>query len=517
MGAALTWICAAALGILCAAVLLLISSEPLSSALVVLAVVLGLACLPIAGYFPGLIEKSVLFALAATLSISLKKHLVFRADHMGGAIGIRISITAILGALLLIVILFRRKKNRTLSIKVEKSLLAAYLVFLGLATLSAVFGHDRELGIFQLAEIVQAFVLFLFLRNYLVNERRYKIFVVGLLVGLSLQAAVALVQVERPGTLNLTALGAGEQENIEENGKLIIPNVDVGTIILQGQEQERPTGLLIHPNVLAIYFVLLIPIGIATVLISRFSWLRALGAVAVGFSTVALYFTLSRSGWVGMAGAVFLAVILWLLWKPFSLSFGKKLLIVVVFSALAIGVALKAHRIYERWSETLDAAVDFRISLAETAWNMVKAHPFLGVGLNSFDTVALQYDKSTQSRLKVFPVHNILLLEMSETGLLGGAMFIVLWFVAFRSMVRSVRHARNDFARIVGLFSICGIAGFFLADMSGFSYRVPIVTSMVWAQVALAMCAGDITQGTSTTDVGAAGNLTEGSQSYDQV
>ncbi len=491
-GTLLTWISAGVLGILCAGVLLLISSEPLSIALVILGITLGVACLPIAGYFPQLIEQGVLFTLAATLSISLKKHLIYQAGHMGGAIGLRVSITAILALILLAVLALRLRKNRKIQITVEKPLLVAFLVYLGVATLSTAFGSDFKLGIFQLSEIVQSFLLFLLLRNYLVDQRRYKLFVTGLLAGLVLQSAVALVQVERPGLLNLTFLGAGEQEPVEVNGEMIIPDTDVGTIMLQGKVQERPTGLLIHPNVLAIYFVLIIPVSIASALVSRFSWLQALGALGVGLSAPALYFTLSRSGWTGLAAALALAAILWLLWKPFKLSFSKRILLAVITVVVACGIALRANRIYERWIETFNESVTFRLSLANTAWHMAKAYPFLGVGLNSFETVVQQFDESTESRLKPFAVHNILLLELSETGMLGAAIFVVFWFITFRCMIASVRRAKIPFARVVGLFSICGLLGFFLADMTGFSYRIPIVTSMVWVQVALALCAGEI-------------------------
>jgi O-antigen ligase len=109
--------------------------------------------------------------------------------------------------------------------------------------------------------------------------------------------------------------------------------------------------------------------------------------------------------------------------------------------------------------------------------------------LNSFVTVVEQYDETMMSRIKAFPVHNILFLEFSETGILGGVAFIVLWILTMRCMFAAARRTASPFPRVAALFISCGIVGFFLADMAGFTYRIPIMTSLVWAQVALALSA----------------------------
>ncbi len=490
LGNRLVWVLVAGLGACCAGVLLLISFQSTSVLAVGLAFVVGLACLPIASYFPRTIEKGLLLALAFTLTISLKKHLIFRTDHLGGAVGLRVSITEILLVLLLAVLAFHLGTKRKIQIRVETPILLAFSVYFGLAALSALAGNDPELGLFELSALLQAFALFVFLRNYITNDRRFKIFVAGLLVGLVLQSGVALVQYQRPGLLNLSFLGAGEhEENVVVDGEIALQDVDLGTTILNGQVQERPTGLLIHPNVLAIYFVLVMPVAMATLIVLDRSWLQWMAGVGLALSAPALYLTLSRSGWAGLAAAIGLASVFWRSWRPVRLSLRKKIALALIASVLTCGIALKASTIIERWSSTLQDAVSFRTSLASTSWNMVKAHPFLGVGLNSFVTVVEQYDETMMSRIKAFPVHNILLLEFSETGILGGLAFLAMWVITIRQMLAAARRTVPVFSQVVALFASCGIVGFFLADMTGFTYRIPIVTSLVWAQVAVVLCA----------------------------
>lgn len=489
----LKWTLVVGLGICFAGVFLIISSQSIAAAAVALAISLGLACWPIANYFPGTIEKGLLFALAFTLTISLKKHLIFRTDHLGGAVGLRVSITDILLVLLLAVLALHLRTNRKIRIELETPILFAFSAYFGLATLSAALGNDLQLGLFELSALLQAFLLFVFLRNYLNEHHRFKIFVAGLLAGLVMQSSVAIIQAQRPELLNLSFLGAGEQEEEQlVDGEIALPAVDLGKTLLNGQLQERPTGLLIHPNVLAIYLVLMMPVAIATLLVLDRSWLQAIAGVGLALSVPALYLTLSRSGWAGLAVAILLAAVFWRSWKPFRLSLHKRVALGVIFVASICGVAMKAQTIVERWSQSFEQAVSFRASLASTSWSMVKTHPFFGVGLNSFVTVVEQYDQTMMSRIRAFPVHNILLLEFSETGMLGGLAFVVLWIVTIRYMFAAARRGASPFPRVVALFASCGIVGLFLADMTGFSYRIPIITSLVWAQVAIALCAEQV-------------------------
>jgi hypothetical protein len=485
----IVWVSVAGLGTCFAGVFLLISSQSTATAAVAFTIALGIACWPIASYFPGMIEKGLLFGLAFTLTISLQKHLIFRTDHLGGAVGLRVSITEIL-LVLLLAVLALPWRSRKIRIRVETPILLAFSVYFGFAALSAVLGNDPQLGLFELCALLQAFSLFVFLRNYVNDHRRFKIFVCGLLAGLILQSAVAITQSQRPGLLNLSFLGAGKQENIElVDGEIALPDVDLGTTTLNGQVRERPTGLLIHPNVLALYFVLVMPVAMATLIVLDRSWLQLIAGTALALSVPAFYLTLSRSGWVGLAAAIVLAAFFWRMWRPFRLSIHKKIVLGLMAAVLACGVAMKAPTIIERWSESFKDAVSFRTSLASTSWSMVKAHPFLGVGLNSFVTVVEQYDETMMSRIKAFPVHNILFLEFSETGILGGVAFIVLWILTMRCMFAAARRTASPFPRVAALFISCGIVGFFLADMAGFTYRIPIMTSLVWAQVALALSA----------------------------
>ncbi|MFN3326662.1 MAG: O-antigen ligase family protein [Bryobacteraceae bacterium] len=453
--------------------------------------VLTVACgalLPVLVAFPGLVERGGLLALGMVLPVSLKFHLAYREDHFGGAVGYRIAAADLLLVALAGWALLHRSGG--FRIHVPTPLLMAFGVYLFFAAISAAAGSDPELGLFQLSALLQAFVLFVFLSNFLHTRARFRLLVAGILAGLALQSAVALVQVHRPGAVSLAFLGAAEaEERREVRGRIDLPAVDRGTTMLGGSVTERPTGTLIHPNVLALYLVLAIALA-AGVWITDDGWLSwfAFGALSLG--AVAMYYTLSRSGWAGLVLSCALAAGLCVYRGAARVSQAKALMIAIGLCAALVGLAAKADRIAERLASSTGEAVEFRAHLNTAAVGMLLDNPFTGVGLNNCINHILNYDISGLSRIKPYPVHNLILLEFSETGLAGGLSFLALLWILFRTMWRSALACGSQRSRALAIFAMCGFAGFLLGDMTNFVYRIPVMTAIVWAHAGLVVALG---------------------------
>jgi len=73
-----------------------------------------------------------------------------------------------------------------------------------------------------------------------------------------------------------------------------------------------------------------------------------------------------------------------------------------------------------------DESVSQRLQLIKVAILMIKDNPVSGVGLNNFVVRLPEYWQSGQTRL-LQPVHNIYLLILTETGLVGFLIFF--WFL----------------------------------------------------------------------------------------
>jgi len=494
-----TVVSAAFAALLCAAMLIGSDGTPAKIAVVAWAGLVVLACLPITLYFRGTTERLLLLALAVTLSISLKVHLLYRTEHIGGAIGLRVSITEVLLGCLLVACTWRLANSPdNLRVEIDTPILKAMLAYLACAATSTLLGSNFDLGFYQLVAVLQAFFVFVFVTNYVSSAERLRTCIVGVVLSLALQSAVAIVQVEKPGLVNLAFLGAEEQtEETVVAGDVALPNVDKGTTKIAGQIEHRPSGLLIHPNVLAAYLVLSIPVAAGAWAIANSMCLQLLCLVSAGAGGAALYFSLSRSGWAGMALA--LCLIAGLYWKLPLLkpTPGRKLIIVLAVAAGVAGLAVESQRIYLRLTESAGDAVKFRSDLASTAWNMTKAHPFFGTGFNSFTEVMADYDTTGMSRLKKFPAHNVYLLELSEGGFSTGLAFLGLVGVIILRVFQVSGRSGSRALRTVAVFTACGICGFWLTQVSDYVYRIPILTTLVWFHVGLVYAAANLRESVS--------------------
>lgn len=462
--------------------------ENLGLRIVLVTLIVGLGLWPIIGTFPGLLEKCTLFGLAFTLSISLKFHPLYRSDHLGGSIGLRVSITDLLLILLVSSALWRRQRGERVRIEIDRSIFVVFCLYMGFAGLSALLGADKNLGLFQWIAYGQSFTAAVLLANYLMNAERLRIFLAGLLLALCLQSGVTILQTERPGALPLQFLGASDQAAEDVTDDPVLPEVDIGTTTVGGEIQQRPSGLLIHPNVLGFYLVLMIPVAFGVWLGFDNIGLRALALASTGLSVVALYLSLSRAGWAGAAFAAFVAMCALEPWR-LRLRRSQKLILGIMIMAFGVGVVVGAGRVYTRVVETADEAIEFRQNLANTALGMMADHPLFGVGLNSFIETSDSYDVSGEGRLKKFPVHNVFLLEASEIGIPGGIAFLILVLTMVWRTMSKARGCPAHGMRIFAVLSASGIAGFWFAQISDFVYRIPILTTILWVHVALVYAA----------------------------
>ena len=171
-----------------------------------------------------------------------------------------------------------------------------------------------------------------------------------------------------------------------------------------------------------------------------------------------IYLTQTRCVWLGAIAALGIFFIT-------TIPRAKRLPLVAY--CLLIGVALVASQ----WESLLfmkrdkgltaeDAAksVELRPILAVVAWKMFKDHPVDGVGLSQYDPNAKYYliDRGIDlplERARGYTQHNVLLSLLTETGLVGMTLFVVvllLW--AYKGLKLRGDPVRPDWARRQGSF-----------------------------------------------------------------
>jgi O-antigen ligase len=100
-----------------------------------------------------------------------------------------------------------------------------------------------------------------------------------------------------------------------------------------------------------------------------------------------------------------------------------------------------------------------RLVVARDSLRLVRAHPWLGTGLGSFEVAFPRY-QSSPTDLVWDHAHNDYVEALAETGLIGGLLVIsalVLFFrLAFRRLGERLRH-RAEWIQIGAAIGCCGL------------------------------------------------------------
>lgn len=132
---------------------------------------------------------------------------------------------------------------------------------------------------------------------------------------------------------------------------------------------------------------------------------------------------------------------------------------------------------------SLDAMMDpatafLRLSYWQSGLEMFLANPWTGVGLANFGTVYPKYQLPNSADVK--QAHNDFLQAFCETGVLGGAAFIVFWiYFAYWGARRIIREADTAHRWLLaGLY--CGTLGFVFHAAVDFDFANPALAMLVF-------------------------------------
>ena len=157
-----------------------------------------------------------------------------------------------------------------------------------------------------------------------------------------------------------------------------------------------------------------------------------------------------------------------------------------------------SSKIADRLLNTPPTPLYTRALLNRLAFSQIAAHPFAGVGLNNFAESGRKMLASIPDPHNVLYlvsdnpiVHNLYLLVLAEIGTLGFIVFLLLLLGLLREAWRSVQ-AGDRFISSTGIGIVCFIAGFLVAEIFDFSYRLDQVFYLFWALGGLTVALGRI-------------------------
>jgi O-antigen ligase len=173
------------------------------------------------------------------------------------------------------------------------------------------------------------------------------------------------------------------------------------------------------PNRSAMNIGIIVPLAVAFLARKESGWvMRSLSLLAIIVAAVAIVFTYSRGGFIGLT----VAMAVWAMREK------KKMRSVMLGIALAIGLAVFAPKSFWERNETVtelhqDASAMGRVYAWQVTSRMSLDKPLLGVGAGAFRYAWFDYAPPQATRAYV--AHNIFLDVIGEMGWLGLLFFLV--------------------------------------------------------------------------------------------
>lgn len=224
--------------------------------------------------------------------------------------------------------------------------------------------------------------------------------------------------------------------------------------------------------------------------VGKGTWLRPFGAMAAVVLISTLLLTDARAATVSLFGGALLALCLWLIFVRQMRSqkrIGLILLggLIVLFTAICILLFIPGSFIQDKF---IDLATASRFVIWDMAWKGFMERPLLGWGPSNFETVALQfYNPCFGSDLCGLGfwtdrAHNIILDVLNESGVIGLAAYLGIFFAATCSLLRPSTIQKNHWSVPVIFVSL--LAAYFVQNLTAFDSP----TSWLYLIFVLAFC-----------------------------
>ena len=345
------------------------------------------------------------------------------------------------------------------------------LIFLGLAWTAAgipslFVAKWPAAAVQQWLAMPRAMVACVFVYSQARTEQARQQLALALLGGLLFQSCVAVAQHIWGTVLGLSWLGEARSEYL---AKAIAPGIMLW----------RSGGAMGHPNVLATFLVGLIPVSFGVAVRRDVQWVvRVFSISTFLLACAALVWTYSRGAWISLfVVAAFISAVglRWIL--------GSRIVVPVVLLAVLV-LAVMSPAIRQRVLHTESSATDVRFALIPVALRMAVRNPVHGVGLNNFAENIESFDPEMKLELFRHPVHNIVLLDLAEAGILAGILSGLLLGAIGMLAVVNIRHGvMKRRPLLAAVWSGC--AAIVIHNMGDWTLRRPDILLLCWILIAL--------------------------------
>jgi len=143
------------------------------------------------------------------------------------------------------------------------------------------------------------------------------------------------------------------------------------------------------------------------------------------------------------------------------------------------------HEISLRFLQTSlsDESVTERTELLSASLKMMQAHPFIGVGLDNFIPALAPLQKPMPLGLYLQPVHNIFVLVLAETGIVGFVLFIWFLVVTVKRIMSQESGIRNMLSCLLLIIFFTGSFDHYWLTLQQGQLLFAMILGLSWARL----------------------------------
>ncbi len=268
-----------------------------------------------------------------------------------------------------------------------------------------------------------------------------------------------------------------------------------------------PYGTMANKNLFTGILCLTLPFGFYAVFRLRRFWIIA-GLVQITLSLLIIVIAQTRASWVALAAATLIVIPLFLLWrrrstqvdvaKPGSsrrITAVAAVALLIVFGA-ASGIVLRhgENSLGSRLTSIFthqDTSSQERLGVWKASWTLFRQHPVLGVGIGNWKIACagVGIGETRAERADIFfqQPHNDYLWVLTETGIPGLAVYLLVFVLAIAYVLRTLRHVHSRDEAALSLTLLFAVICFMVDSFFSFPRdRTELLTFLVLTLAAVA-------------------------------
>ena len=307
--------------------------------------------------------------------------------------------------------------------------------------------------------LFENWLVFLYLSNNIKDSKTIRTVINMFVLILLVESVIGLVQWLTGGLLGASVFGEKESSFLDMRAGFAMVS--------------RVGGTLGHPNRMAIFLGLLLPLNLTCLLAPKTGRRKILLSISLIAAMCALFLTASRAVWLALSFG-FSVAIYWCLLKKSGKKLASALFTVAIVSILIVSSLSFVGIVKQRLFEHDYGAARTRIPLAVVALNVIRHHPWIGVGMGDYAHKAIFYDNSREGIYAQFPVpiHNEFLLIAAELGLIAFGLFMWIVVDCFINLYQTSRVSDDPLLSYAAIGMFCGLLTALLALQVGWEYII---------------------------------------------